>query len=102
LTFAAYNVAILVKGRSQKVKKGLEQRDAAIRAGAKGTTTLVFEDSRLVLPTICQDLAKEHPEAFRQITRLMNPEEKDVIIISSADHSREAEYGALVAAWTIF
>jgi predicted transcriptional regulator len=102
LTFAAHNVAILVKGRSQKVKKGLEQRDAAVRAGAKGATTLVFEDNRLALPTISQDLAKDHPEAFRQITSLMNLEENDVVIISSADQPKEAEYGALAAAWTIF
>ena len=101
LTFAEYNVAVLVKGRSKKVEKGLEQRDAAVRARAKGATTLIFKGGRLILPTISTDLAKDYPKAFRQITRLMNLEENDVVIIGCGDHLKEAEYGALAAAWTI-
>jgi len=101
LTFALHNVAVLVKGRGEKVKKGLEQRDAAVRAGAVGATTLVFKDRRLVLPTVSADVAKDYPKAFREITRLMRPEENDVIIISSADDVKEAEKGALAAAWTV-
>ena len=101
LTFALHNVAVLVKGRGGKVKKGLEQRDAAVRAGAVGATTLVFKDRRLVLPTVSVDVAKDYPKAFREITRLMRPEENDVIIISSADDVKEAEKGALAAAWTV-
>ena len=101
LTFAQYNVAVLVRNRSQNVKKGLEQRDAAVRAGAKGATTLVFRDNRLLLPAISRDIAEAYPRAFRQITSSMDLKEQDVVIISCAVHSREAEYGALAAAWTI-
>jgi predicted transcriptional regulator len=99
LTFAPYNVAVLIKGRGEKVKKGLEQRDAAVRAGAKGAVTLVFRDNKLVLPTISTDLSKDFPETFDQITRLMKPEENDVVIISGADRLKEAEHGVLAAAW---
>jgi hypothetical protein len=31
----------------------------------------------------------------------MNPEEDDVIIVSSADSLEKAEYGALAAAWML-
>jgi len=101
LTFSAYNVALLVKGRGEKVGRGLKQRDAAVRAGAEGATTLVFKDRKLILPTISKDLAKDYSIAYRQITALMKLEENDVVIISSADHLKEAEYGALAAAWTL-
>lgn len=101
LTFAAHNVAVLVKDKASNVKKGLEQRDAAVRAGAKGTATLVCKDGKLLLPTVSADVASDYPEAFNAISRLMKPEDNDVIIISSADNAKEAEYGALAAAWTL-
>jgi len=101
LTFAPYNVAVLVKNRVQKVEKGLEQRDAAVRAGARGAMTLLLKGNRLVLPTISQNLASDYPKAFSQIAKLRNLEENDVVIICGADGRKEAEYGALAAAWTI-
>ena len=47
LTLATFNVAVLVKGCSSKVKFGMEQRDAALLTGAKGATTLIFKDGKL-------------------------------------------------------
>jgi len=101
LTFAAYSVALQVKGQGGKVKKGLEQRDAAVTVGAKGATTLVFKDNRLILPMISTDVAKDYPVTFNQIIRLTKLEENDVVIISSADQLKMAEYGALAAAWSL-
>jgi len=101
LTFAAYGVALLVKGKGGKVKKGLEQRDAAVTVGAKGAATLVFKENRLILPMISTDVAKDYPVTFNQITHLTKLEENDVVIISSADQLKTAEYGALAAAWPL-
>lgn len=101
LTFAAYNVALLVKDRAKKVKKGLEQRDAAVRIGASGATTLVFKDGKLSLPTISDDILKDYPKAFRQITHLMEPANDDVVIMSCGITQKAAEYGALAAYWTL-
>ncbi|MFQ6095028.1 MAG: DUF4443 domain-containing protein [Candidatus Bathyarchaeia archaeon] len=101
LTFAPYNVAVLVRDRGDRVRHGLEQRDAAVTVGAKGATTLVFRDKKLVVPMVSEDLAKDFPVAFNQITRLMRIEENDVIVIGSADDLKKAEYGALSAAWTL-
>ncbi|MBS7653666.1 MAG: DUF4443 domain-containing protein [Candidatus Bathyarchaeia archaeon] len=101
LTLAQFNVAVLVRGCVGKVGSGLEQRDAAVMAGAKGAVTIVFKDNRLTIPSVSVNLERDYPAAFRDLMRLMKPEEGDVIIISSADTLRNAEYGAFAAAWSI-
>lgn len=98
LTLAPYSIAVLVKGRAEKVKSGLEQRDAAIISGAKSAVTIIFRNNKLIIPGVSLDLRKDYPIAFREITRLIKPEEGDVIILSSADTLKYAEYGALAAA----
>jgi len=101
LTFAVYNVAVLVKGGADRVRDGLEQRDATVAAGAKGATTLIYKDKKLMVPQVSQDLAMDFPEAFKQITEKMRIEENDVIVIGSADAPKRAQHGALAAAWTL-
>ena len=101
LTFAAYAMAVLVKNRTGTVNKGLEQRDAAVKAGASGATTLIYKDGKMVLPTISTDVSVDYPIAFHQIIQLMNPTENDVVIISCGETLKAAEYGALAAAWTL-
>jgi len=101
LTFAEYNVAILIKNRAEKVNIALEQRDAAVRAGALGATTLVYSGGKLALPTMSTDISKDYPKAFRQIMQLMNPSDNDVVIVSCGATLKTAEYGALAAAWTL-
>lgn len=101
LTLAPYNVAVLVRERAHKVRNGLEQRDAAVMSGAKGATTIIFKGNKMIIPGVSVDLERDYPLAFREIMRLMRPKEGDVIIISSADSPKNAEYGALAAAWSI-
>jgi predicted transcriptional regulator len=101
LTFAAHNVAILIRNQAKKVNKGLEERDAAVRVGASGATTLVYRNGKLILPTISADTSKDYPKAYRQIVQLMNPMENDVVIICCGETPKAAEYGALAAAWTL-
>jgi predicted transcriptional regulator len=101
LALAACNVAVRVRGCSDKVRSGLEQRDAALLAGAKGAITLLFRKEKLVLPAISEDVAKDFPDAFSKITKHLLLEENDVIVIGSADAWDKAEYGALAAAWSL-
>ncbi|MDH5459744.1 MAG: DUF4443 domain-containing protein [Candidatus Bathyarchaeota archaeon] len=101
LTIARYNFAILVKNCGDKVKSGMEQRDAAIMVGARGATTIMFKKGRLIVPSVSNDVTKDFPDAANQILRLLQPEENDVIIIGSADSLGKAEYGTLAAAWTL-
>ncbi len=101
LALAPYSVAVLVRGYADKVRSGIEQRDAAVVSGAKGAVTIVFRNNRLAIPGVSLDLKKDYPLAFREIMHLMKPREEDVIIISSADTLKYAEYGALAAALSI-
>jgi len=101
LNLAEHNFAILIKNRGHKVKSGVEQRDAAIMAGAKGATTIMFKEGRLAIPSVSNNVAEDFPKAANQIVRLLEPEENDVIVIGSADSSGKAEYCTLAAAWTL-
>ena len=100
LTLAPYNIAILVKERNNKVKLGMEQRDAALVVGAKGATTLIFKEGSLKFPTENRDVAEDFPRICKKLVS-MQPEENDVIIIGSADTLTKAEYGALAAALSL-
>ncbi|UCH30937.1 MAG: DUF4443 domain-containing protein [Candidatus Bathyarchaeota archaeon] len=102
LTLATFNTALLVKGFSNKVRGGMEQRDAALLVGAKGATTLTFKKGKLIFPVDDRDVSVDFPQVHRQIVDSLNPEENDVIVIGSADTLEKAEYGALAAALSLF
>jgi hypothetical protein len=96
LTVGPFNVAIRVTGTKDSVKYGLEQRDAAIMAGAKGATTLVFTQNRLTMPGTREDLSESNPSALASLSKL-GLSEGDVIIIGSANEKMKAEFGARAA-----
>ncbi len=70
-------------------------------AGAKGATTLIFKNQTLIQPGISENVARDFPEIFNQITKQLELEENDVVVIGSADTWEKAEYGALAACWTL-
>jgi predicted transcriptional regulator len=96
-----YGFAVLIKNGGSKVKSGIEQRDAAILLGTKSVTTIVFSKGRLIIPSVSENVAKDFPNAARQVIRLFGPEENDAIIVSSAESSKKSRYSALAAAWTL-
>jgi len=98
LTIGAFNVAVLVRGMADAVKYGLEQRDAAIMAGAKGATTLIFSKNRLTMPRTEEDVFKGNVAIRNLLLSKLSPKEGDVIIIGSADEKIRAEFGAKMAA----
>ena len=101
LTIGAYNVGILVRDAVQKVRYGVEQRDAAVKAGADGAMMLLYKGKKLVAPTISEDVTKDYPNVAKQIMELFQPRENDVIILGGADTRDRAEDGARAAAWTL-
>jgi hypothetical protein len=97
LTVGSFNVAVRVVGMKDSIKCGLEQRDSAIIAGAKGATTLVFTKSRLIMPGTGEDVSKIESSILVSLSKLcLN--EGDVVIIGSADEKIRAELGAKTAA----
>lgn len=100
LTDAEHSYAILVRNQAHKLSSGIEQRDAAVKAGAKSATTIMFKKGRLTIPSVSNSLRKDFPKAACQITVLLKPEENDIVIVASAESPEKAEYGVLAAAWT--
>jgi predicted transcriptional regulator len=95
-----FNCGALVSKAGQRIKKGLEQRDAAIKVGASGATTFVYRDGALLFPP--EEVAsKEWSELSQKILEVFQPSENDVVIITGASSPRLAEAGARAAAWTL-
>jgi hypothetical protein len=96
-----FNHAVLIKELSYAVKSGIEQRDAAIKVGGIGATTLLFVDNRFVMPAAGrpQDSLKKDPDTRTLLLEGLKPEQGDVVIVGSADTDRRtAELAAKNAA----
>lgn len=100
LTVGPFNVAVRVAGTKDSIQYGLEQRDAAVMAGAKGATTLIFTKSRLVMPGTNEDVPKSNRSALASLSKL-GLREGDVVIIGSASEKVNAELGARAAAFEL-
>jgi predicted transcriptional regulator len=98
LTVGAFNVAVLVRGVADSVRAGLEQRDAAIKVGAQGATTLIFSNGRLSMPLTSEDVFRELPKIRELIISRLTPKEDDIVVIGSAGDKPAAELGAIAAA----
>ncbi|CAN5421718.1 hypothetical protein BH18THE2_BH18THE2_06630 [soil metagenome] len=46
-----FNYVELLKHHSHAIKSGIEQRDAAIKIGAKDATALSFKDTKFMMPS---------------------------------------------------
>ncbi|TET63269.1 hypothetical protein E3J49_06925, partial [Candidatus Bathyarchaeota archaeon] len=97
LTVGSFNVAVLIRDEADVVTHGLEQRDAAIKAGASGATTLVFSHNKLAMPGISEDVSQNIKSIYDMLISKLKPKENDVIIIGSAEDRFTAEFGAKAA-----
>jgi len=101
IAFGKYNFAVLVKYGGRRVGSGVEQRDAAIKVGARGATSCVFKHGHLTIPGVSDDAPEDFPRAAAQILRLLQPSQNDAVVVVSAEDSVTAVYGAMAAAWTL-
>jgi len=104
LALGRYCWSVIVRGRATHVKKGLEQRDAAIRAGATGAFTAVYDAGKCKIPSDSNRRDWEalgSSEPWNSIAERDSLEDGDVIILSGADSLSLAEEGALAAALTV-
>lgn len=95
LTVGEVDVAIIVRNAAAKVKRGIEQRDEAIKAGAEGATVLVFRAGKLQFPDGFLEVGKE---ISAELKKIFKPREGDVIVIGTARDATKAEAGARAAA----
>jgi hypothetical protein len=94
--------AVLVRGAAGNLRKGIEQRDAAVRVGAVGALTAVFAKGRFTLPGEGTDSEKEGPRELWTAARSAGPREGDALIVVGADSDEAAALGTLAAALTLF
>ena len=92
-----YQVSLLLKGKAKMIEKGVEQRDAALKSGGDGCTTIILRDGELVLPPDWS-IDEHSPELAAQI-RAHGMEEGDVVLIGGSNTGRrEAAVAANSAA----
>lgn len=98
ITLGKFNHAILVKGLAKDVGSGIEQRDAAIKIGALGATTLVFRDDELFTSDKSYDIPIKDQKLTFALVEKLQPENGDVVIIASAENKKIADLAAKRAA----
>ena len=89
--------AVVVKGVSKLIHNGQEQRDAGIRNGSLGCTTVLYRDGKLMIPPDW-NLDEKSPQISNTIRKMRLFTEDDAIIIGGADSVRNAKNAAVSAA----
>ena len=94
LTVGETDVAAVVRSAASKIRFGVEERDEAIKAGAKGATVLVFKNGELVFPDETVDVETRVESELEDFFHLENG---DVVIIGTGQNRKQAEKGVLAA-----
>ncbi len=99
---AKYNHAILLKNYALTIKSGLEQRDYAIMYGSSGCMTILFKENNFIFPGEENDCFADDKQTRKDLLNQLQPEEGDVIIVSSSNDPFIAEISAKNSAlWTL-
>ena len=92
---AKYNHGVLLRDYATYVKSGIDQRDYAILYGAKGATTLSFENNRFVFVGETKDCLRDDPKTKNILLENLKPQENDLVIIGSSDEKFVAKISAI-------
>ncbi len=92
---------VIVKGVADKINNGMEQRDAGIKVGAEGCTTIVYRDGKLFIPPDW-NLDTERPETAKKIREEYGMKEDDALIIGGGTTKQSAIIAAVSAALDLF
>ncbi len=87
ISVGEYNYVILLRSLKTAIKYGLEQRDMAIRVGAKGATTLIYDNGKFLMAGSRFDALKEEPIIEEYLKKNLKPMNDDIILIVSDDHN---------------
>ncbi len=98
LTIGDRDYAVRVPRMARNVKYGCEERDAAIKSGATGATTLIYTNGKLIFPGSDYPVDPEIESKIRSVFSLKND---DVVIIGTGPTEESAEIGAVIAGLTI-
>jgi hypothetical protein len=97
LTESAYGIQL--RGLSNLVETGIEQRDHALLAGAIGATTLVFEEGVLKVPSVSDRVLQK--KTVKGLLSEFKLKERDILIVGMGRSRSEAQRGAFNAALSL-
>ncbi len=95
-----FSQGVIVYGVSSKIVNGMQQRDAGIKAGAEGCTTIVIRDGKLMIPPDW-NMDEQTPELAYKIRKESGITEDDAIIVGSGNSKIVAIEAALNAAFEL-
>jgi len=102
LTVGRAQTALAIRGAGRLVKKGLEQRDSAVRAGAAGATTYLVKAGRFAIPGGSSDCEADFPSpAWGVLRGELKPREGDAVVVCGSSDETISTLGALSAALTL-
>jgi len=101
LGLGSRSVLFHVVGRSRQLGQGIEQRDAAIKAGATGAVTFLFDGKTLKFPGVAESLSKRDPAAVEQLRKQFMLRKGDVVLIAFAGTWWDAARGGFASATTL-
>jgi len=87
-----------LRGRAEAIISGMNERDAAVRAGALGATVLTFKNGMLSVPTVYHNLSSKYPDLAKRIYESFSLADGDALIVASAENQWRALEGVLAAA----
>lgn len=96
-----YQQGVIVLGCADKVNNGMEQRDAGIKVGGEGCTTLVIRDGCLMIPPDW-NLDEKMPDAAYKIRKETGLTQDDALVIGGGDTPESAVEAAVTAAFAMF
>jgi predicted transcriptional regulator len=101
LAGSEFNFAFLVKNSGQKVGSGIDQRDAAIIAGARKALVIVVKNGHLRIESVSDCIEQQYSKAANLLVEELKPIDNDVIIIAGSDSLLKAKRGAFAASWSL-
>jgi hypothetical protein len=93
--------AVVVADGARKVRYGIEQRDAAIKAGAGAAFTAVYSSDRFTVPGEGTDCEKDGPGEPWTTIRKSGLGEGDSVVVTGSSREEDSENGALAAVLTM-
>ncbi|MDR0372043.1 MAG: hypothetical protein LBI79_00540 [Nitrososphaerota archaeon] len=96
-----FNHAYLVRGQGEKVGSGIDQRDAAIIAGAREALVIVYRDGHLLIKSVSNNIEEQFPNAANQLLKQLTPQDNDIIVVAGAESALKAKRGAFAATWSL-
>ena len=95
-----FTQGVIVYGASSKIVNGMQQRDAGIKAGAEGCTTIVIRDGKLMIPPDW-NMDEQTPELAYKTRKDTGITADDVIIVGGGSSKTAAVEAVLNAAFEL-